>query len=638
MQKLYETYENCSDIAGLETHEGKVVLLPIAHTLLRAHITVALDAQGNLLDAVVQEDVMGTVAPCTEASESRSGTNPPPHPLFDKLQYLAGDYDAYTDEKGQGAGRFYGAYLRQLGEWCSSKNSHPKVEAVFRYVQKGSLIEDLVSRRVLHTDDHGVLLDKWLEDRRTAPPIFQIKNCTPRDAIVRFTVDIPGDPEDRLWMDTSLRESAIAYVLSQQSKTALCYVSGKTVPLLEKHPKKIVNTRANAKLVSANDSSGFTYRGRFIVPGQALSLGYETSVKTHNALRWLVDTRGLRCDTQVIIAWGTRNEAVPHPISDSDELFGESVSLTSSDLWLDADVRSQRAYAKQLTAALLGLRHNLDAHSDVVVMALDSATDGRLSITYYRELKSNEYLERVAKWHSTCIWLHDYKRDSSNRRYTFVGAPSSRDIAIAAYGVNASDKLKKSTIERLLPCIFDGATVPSDLVNSAVRRASNPVAIESWEWNKALSIACALYRKQHESEGYTLALDENRTDRSYLFGRLLAVADHIEAWALKDSGEHRETNAMRYMNAFSQRPLKTWMLITRNLRPYQARLKGRASTLNDLITQITDKFEHGDFEPQNDRSLNGLYLLGFHNQRKALLDHLEESGRRRVATRLEDDK
>jgi CRISPR-associated protein Csd1 len=57
--------------------------------------------------------------------------------------------------------------------------------------------------------------------------------------------------------------------------------------------------------------------------------------------------------------------------------------------------------------------------------------------------------------------------------------------------------------------------------------------MERWEWNKTLSVACALYKKQHEKEGYHLALEENRTDRSYLFGRLLAVADQIERWALE---------------------------------------------------------------------------------------------------------
>jgi CRISPR-associated protein Csd1 len=42
--------------------------------------------------------------------------------------------------------------------------------------------------------------------------------------------------------------------------------------------------------------------------------------------------------------------------------------------------------------------------------------------------------------------------------------------------------------------------------------------------NKVFSIACALYRKLNEKEGYDMALEEGRKTRDYLYGRLLALA------------------------------------------------------------------------------------------------------------------
>lgn len=77
----------------------------------------------------------------------------------------------------------------------------------------------------------------------------------------------------------------------------------------------------------------------------------------------------------------------------------------------------------------------------------------------------------------------------------FYGAPATRDIAFAAYGPRASDKIVKGLMERMLPCIIDGRIIPKDIVKSAFQRASNPVAMERWEWEKTLSIACALIRK-----------------------------------------------------------------------------------------------------------------------------------------------
>jgi CRISPR-associated protein Csd1 len=77
----------------------------------------------------------------------------------------------------------------------------------------------------------------------------------------------------------------------------------------------------------------------------------------------------------------------------------------------------------------------------------------------------------------------------------FIGVPSPKDIAKAVYGRNIDDKLRKSTVERILPCIIDEQRIPRDLVDLIVHRASNRVGMEDWEWKKTLSIACALYKK-----------------------------------------------------------------------------------------------------------------------------------------------
>lgn len=58
-----------------------------------------------------------------------------------------------------------------------------------------------------------------------------------------------------------------------------------------------------AKLISGNDERGFTYRGRFENRGQAVSVGYESSQKTHNALRWLLARQGKYIDGEVTVAW-----------------------------------------------------------------------------------------------------------------------------------------------------------------------------------------------------------------------------------------------------------------------------------------------------------------------------------------------
>ena len=351
VHKLYATYDNIADIAGQFSADGRV-LLPIGHTLIKAHITVTIDAEGNLIRAEAVEDRGETIAPCTEKSDSRSGKRPVPHPLVDKLQYLAGDFERYTGEDVAWA---YEQYLNELHAWCTSHYAHPKVQAILAYIEKRRLVEDLVAQRVLFLDSNGKVLDKWNGAKEAAPELFKIPNCTPSKAAVRFRVlGLPGD--DRVWMDASVRKSFLAYYASQQKEKRLCYVSGEMVPPIEMHPKKIVNTLANAKLVSANDNDGFTYRGRFNTQAEALNIGYAISLKAHYALRWLVETRGIFCGTQTIIAWGTKDEPLPAPVSASDEYIPDE-EATQSDLLLEADGRTEAAYARRLRKALFGGRY-----------------------------------------------------------------------------------------------------------------------------------------------------------------------------------------------------------------------------------------------------------------------------------------
>lgn len=227
------------------------------------------------------------------------------------------------------------------------------------------------------------------------------------------------------------------------------------------------------------------------------------------------------------------------------------------------------------------------------------------------------YLDRLVKWHSSCAWLHRYRKNDQGELVQFYGAPATRDIAFAAYGPRASEKIVKGLMERMLPCIVDDLKIPQDIVTSAFHHASNPVSMDKWEWEKTLSIACALINRQ---EGFKLSLEPENNDRDYLFGRLLAVADVLERSALGRE-ETRATNAIRYMNAFSRHPARTWMTIQQSLQPYQARLGTKANYHSKMIDEIASRIKVEDF---NNKPLSGKYLLGFYSQRHELYQGKEK--------------
>jgi len=631
IQSLYETYENCQNMIGYSA-ESVRPLLPICHITTQTHIEVVIDGNGNFRRArLVDKDDSTTIIPATEGSAGKTGIKPECHPLSDKLQYLAGDFVDYGGEVTSGFSKDptkpYQNFVDLLKKWCQSDYSHPKACAVLAYVQKKSLMRDLVAKKILLLDDKGELQSKENAQRdKNGKDIFSIVSSQDK-AFVRWVVESHEGSESRAWLDKTLWESWSNYYLSSRTDTGLCMVTGQKRLLTDNHPKYIRREGDNAKIISANDASGFTFRGRFTDDDgiQACGVGLEISQKAHFALAWLISRQGYQEGDLAVVAWAVSGKKVPQPTVDLfDALYSDALSEESQI----ADTAQDMAI--RLNNTIAGYRQEIGEREDVVIIAVDTATEStaRLSIVYYRALKGSEFLERIKNWHETCAWRHTYhlvEKQNENGKtqkvsVPFYGAPAPADIAEAAYGSRLDDKLKKATIKRLLPCIVDGQPIPRDLVESVVRRASNRIGLKDpkdnseQEWNKALSIACALYKKyKHGKENFEMALDENRTTRDYLYGRLLAIADVLEERALYNV-EKRATNAARYMQQFAQRPYQTWKQIHEALTPYMVRLGG-AHYYKNLMAQVVNLNPEA---LEGNKPLSGEYLLGYYCQRQKL--------------------
>ncbi|MGE3298402.1 MAG: type I-C CRISPR-associated protein Cas8c/Csd1 [Porticoccaceae bacterium] len=625
IQKLYETYEQCQ---GHEP-EGSEPLLPISHAYQQAHVEVTLDVQGHFKSAqfIGKQE---TIIPATEESAGRTNTCAP-HPLCDKVQYCAADYFEHGGKKAP----FYNDYKNKKGDvatgyetllsaWCSSPHRHPKADAVLAYVRKGQLVADLVREKILHVGGDGKLLGGWADDSPT-PEVFKIltpdaktKQRDQGNVFIRWHVREPGNPCTAVWEDKTLQAAWAAYDASSKAVQGVCLVTGDAhANLALSHPKRIRHAGDGAKLISANDGSGYTFRGRFTddTGQQACGVGYEVTQKAHNALRWLIQRQSYRNDDQVIVSWAVGGAEIPDPFGDSYMLTLAGADVDSEAAASPIDQDAGQAFANRLALRMKGYHSRLGASEEIVVMGLDSATSGRMAITYYRELTGSEFLQRIECWHTEHAWQQNYSKDKK-----FVGAPAPREIAEAVYGRRLDDKLKKATVERLLPCIVDGQPVPRDLIESAVRRTSNRTGMERWEWEKTLGIACALYRGAFRKEEYKMSLETDRHSRDYLFGRLLAIAEHIESRALYVAGEKRDTTASKLMQRFADRPASTWRIIEPALKPYISRLRAKRTgfmfEMDKLLDEIIPAFIGDDF--LDDRKLSGEFLLGYHCQRQAL--------------------
>ena len=618
---LYETYQSNLDRVGEieKKYNGQeYTLLPISHTTQTAHIEVSVTEDGEFHSSeILDKSDANTLIPCTEDSASRAGSKVAPYPLHDKLSYVAGDFVAYGGEIKKEEPFPY--YINKLGEWASSPYATAKVKSIYNYLSKRRLIEDLVEAGILYVDENDKLIDTWDKNAEALlgdkPPIFSTVSGGQVSAFIRFNVYSPTEILIKVWKDPEMYDSFIKFYRDFLNEEDYCYVTGRIMPGADRHANKIRNAGDKAKLISANDTSGFTFRGRFNKANEVANISYDVSQKAHNALKWLINKQGKVVDQRVFLVWGNDAEDLPDLVEDSYDIF--SMDFTSPE---KQEVKSytHEQFADEVTKAIDGYKNNLQSSSDVNILLLDSATTGRLAVLYYRNMDKELYLNKLKNWHSTCVWEHRYRKNKDNEFVIFFGSPSTKDIAFAAYGPKVNEKVVKGLMERMLPCIVDEQKIPFDIVRSAIQRASNPVSMERWEWEKTLSITCALINKQ---EGYKLVLDKENRDRDYLFGRLLAIADVLERNSL-DSSDQRATNARRYMNSFSQHPERTWRTIQGTLQPYQARLGEKVWYYNKLIDEVGSKIKIEDF---NNKSLSGRYLLGFYSQRHELYQKKEKN-------------
>lgn len=561
--------------------EAKEPLVPVSHQIAKADLEITLDSEGNLLDArQVDPKEATTIIPVTEQSAGRTGDTCCAHPLCDQLRFFSPRYPAK-----------YEAYLTQLHRWEGSPYSHPKLSAIAGYVEKGSILEDMSRLGLISLDEKGM--------------------PTKEKLLVRWRVEAGTEGNvAACWQDRTLFQAFIDYYAAgQKSDPVYCMVSGKNALPANQHPKKIINICANAKLISANDTSGFTYRGRFQTDAQAMTMSYEASQKIHSALHWLSANQGIAIGGRTFLCWNPQGIEIPKP--QAAFLRGNTANQVKySD------------YRKALSETLRGWKETIPADAGAVIAAFDAATSGRLALTYYSELPASDFLERLHNWDALCCWNHDPFG---------IQAPSLYQIANCAFGtvrtsgnqtkLESDDRILRQQVQRLLSCRVDKGKMPADIARAAAAKASNLQIMDTQLRETVLSTACAVLRKYYydwDREEWNMSLEPEKKDISYQYGRLLAVFEKIEQDTY-DKDEQREPNAIRMQSVFAKRPRYASRILWEQMKKaYYPRLKPWNRVKYDrLIGEIIEQISNLP-QAEHEEALKDTYLFGYYLQKKAL--------------------
>lgn len=553
-------------------------LAPLFHKAVKIDIIVQINLDGELknIDADVKDE--SGFIPLTEASsQGRSGIKAPPHALIDKVKYLLGE-----------------EYLKNLKDWSESNFCNVTVKsilkAIYRYVEKDCLKEDL----------HRYKIDKL-------------------DKIVGWRVEL-REENIETWRSRELQDSFIAYMLhkQEQSEVMFCMITGKS----ESYKPKVRELCTIGKLVSSFDTDNFSYLGRFCEAKEALSLGYITTQKAINVLEWLLTDNnycisiGRDCR---ILCWRPNGLKVQKP--DSVFTFDEE----EPDFYFPKYKENLEAYIRAKVNEISFEKRG------VVTVILNATSKGRGSIKFYSERNLDDFLKAMAAWDLDCCWI----------RKEGIKSPKLENLSRYSFGIfkndkgfDADDKNKVlwNFYAMLIERRINNGRIPVEIINNLVLRCGKLHVYIGTKADKdynivqnLLFITCAALRKYYidkDEKEFDMSLNKDSTDRSYQWGRLLAVFEKIELDALaggKIDDNKKVTNATRMQSMFIRRPAYTASILSEKMRTaYYSRFSGdKANRLvwyEKLIGEIMEKLSDVP-EGETDKPLKPTYLFGYYLQK-----------------------
>ena len=561
--KIYDNYHMD------ESYASKMV--PVGFCLKKMDVEVRLNIDGDLVDFVQRpkDQDWTTLTPATVESVYRSSSKSAPFPVFDQVKYLA-----------NGFGKTYHEDYMSLLEDLVKESDYPPLKAVYRYLCKGKLEDDL-----------GV----W-KDFGDKTPKLNLRFC------------VIGSQVPKFWEDPVFVDAWQTYLAAHMEKQeGIDWVSGESRnDLIRKHPKVL----GNAKLYSSNDSEEYTFRGNvFTDPNQLPQISFKSSQKIHSALRWLLDTHAIRLSSdkeRYLIVFDQENKRTNELVS---ALFGDSkISMTDY-------------FSSTLETLNFGKVSKIP--TSILIVDKTTSSTGRLSIVDYRKIDTDAFYQSIADWHHRC------------RFGTF--SPSLKQIVSCAYGTEIEKKGKTilsvdgqmftQQLTRLFECVLKGQSIPSDIQKRLIRNASTPYRFQSdsktgrrYHWERTMDVACAVINQS--KGGDMMKLDHTCTDRSYLWGRLLAISEKMEVDTYDANQKGRVPSAIRFWDAYRQRPLATYETIKRKLIPYSNVLRSKEHLVfyDQIISEIFSLLPDGD---QN-KPLGENYLLGYRLQKNELYAKKEE--------------
>lgn len=613
---LLQTYDRADQMDWVDNpaKSGKTVLLPRYHTSLRSNgkniIAVGLRADGSFYQAQLLENDEVIIFPVTADSVARAGKNPPPHPLVDKLPYFMAAVNQSQ----------YDAYHGQLATWLETCQDL-EVKAYLQLVQAFLLTSDFLDKMLTSLCGGSYQLEglklsyQSLDGKEKS---LDLSTC-----YLEFRVqDFRGYELVSVTNYRELHRAYITYVEQEATEKALCNISGQAEVITAKHR----GLMGNAKLISVSNNPE-AYKGRFQNRDDVFRVGQETSEKIHLMAKFLLEhehTHRWLASGQHLINWFSDDVANDSQLDITDFFaMDDEENLEKSDVpILDASnrdlgqsfIRGQRLFAKD---------------GSYYIAILNKTNDGRIALKYFRQLISSELLENLDKWEKK----HSWERYRKGGRVQMV-APRLKDMILVAYGVDRgevyltldNDTFMSDQFQKLVSCVVDGHDLPRSLVKKVEANLKLRQKYKT-RWPQVEQVSLSILHQQYGRK-FSPMLDRDNKERSYLFGRLLAIFELLEkarydSKKIDNDDNKRITNAERYWTAYTNKPASLMKNLWDKVMPYAEYLQIHEPGLyhkfekerQEIISFLDESLSHPDFS----KPLDYRFIFGYYAEKKYCL-------------------
>jgi CRISPR-associated protein Csd1 len=457
-------------------------------------------------------------------------------------------------------------------------------------------------------------LESWSPDRFQAPPFSEEM----LDA--NFVFRIEG--EQRYLHEQPAAQLLRAKLLTNsKSHEGLCLVTGQCLPLARLHPAiKGVNgaQSSGASIVSFNLDSFCSYdksQGANAPISEVVAFAY-TTVLNHLLRRDVHNRQRMQIGDASVVFWAIADTS--EEASNAELMFADLLSPASDDAREAAKLRCiLDAVGKGRSLRDLGLQ--LEENTQLFVLGL-VPNAARLSVRFWQTGSLSFFAQRLAEHYQDLhIEPAPWKNEPAIWRVLNATAPS-RD------GKAKAEDVAPQLAGEVTRAVLTGSRYPRSLLTNVIMRmradgdvSGLRVALCKAVLNRDLRLGI-----KGINEEVPMSLDKEASNIAYRLGRLFAVLESAERYALGTNISIRD----RYYGVASATPATIFPMLLRNMQNQLTQLRkespGLAHHLEREIGEIID-----GFGIQFPRGLKledqGRFAIGYYQQSQARFSPISEA-------------